>query len=140
MPFKVHFYVALFLLNGYTILSTFGTQTRNNLISYKNSDSKNTSHSNNNNNNGHNNNSGTAVAHSNNYAMDTAAIMPNHSYNDFMYSHQTINEQQAASIKLTNEFEQNNSTENERGNFHFCTKHTYVYVIHTKPFIHFIHI
>lgn len=114
MPLKVHFYVALFLLNSYTILSTFGSQARNNLVPNKNSNSENNS------NNSNNNNSAT-VARRNSDVMDTG-IMPNHSNNDFVFSHQAIKEQQdtafmaVASIKMTKEFGQKNSTETERGN------------------------
>lgn len=121
MPFKVHFYVALFLLNSYTILSTFGSQARNNLVPNKNSNSEYNS------NNSNNNNSAT-VARRNSDVMDTG-IMPNHSNNDFMFSHQAIKEQQdtafmaVASIKMTKEFGQKNSTETERGN----SLHAYAY-------------
>lgn len=112
MPFKVHFYVALFLLNSYTISSTFGNQAKHNLTPNE------TEH--NSYNNGDNNNSGT-VARSNSDVMETG---PNQSNNDFVYSHQAIEEQQdtapvaVASIKMTKEFGHKNSTENKRGN---CT-------------------
>lgn len=116
MLFKVHFYVALFLLNSYTVSSTFGTRAKNNLTPNE------TEH--NSNNNGNNNNSGT-VARSNSDVMETG---PNHSNNDSsnVYAHQAIEGQQdtafiaVASIKMTKEFGHKNFIENKRGNF-TCT-------------------
>lgn len=121
MPFKVHFYVALFLLNSYTMFSTFGSQARNNLTPNKNSSTENNSNINSTGNNS------AAVARSHSDVMGTA-IMPIHSNSDSVYPRQTIKTQQdtaalaaaaaVASIERSKEFEQRNSTENERGNSH----------------------
>lgn len=145
MPFKVHFYVALFLLNSCTILSAFGSQARNNLVPNSNHNNNNNNnnnhhhrnnsnvssssgHSTNNNNNSSNYNNNVAVARSNSDVMD-AGILQNHSNDDFVYTHLVTQEQQdtaptvVESIKMTKESGRKNSTENEKGNF-------YIYILY----------
>lgn len=111
MPFTVHFYVALFLLNSYTALSTWGNQANNNIVN-KNNNSENSSN---------HNNEGLVEASSNSDVMDTDFV-PFHSNNEFVYSRQAIKGQRGtasmviASIKMTKELQQKKSAANEIGN------------------------